>query len=296
MGKLKYIVFLIFVVIFAGSLSNVSADSGWDSDYSSGSSWSGSSGWDSSSYSTWDYDNSRNSNSSHSSSNSKASAICFLIILSALILSAVFSIIRTLLLSIPKSSDSVRNKAPVVTLEESTFIHDYDDTVKKYFSQYTEKSLIEHLFKNFVDIQIAWMDFDYDSLKRLCTDQLYQSYRMDLEQLKSKHRQNIMHDFSLNAANIMEIVEEDNAIIIKLYMHAAFYDYVVDTDSNKVVRGKVNYLIHNQYNLEFVVTKNLLEKCPNCGKQLNGKNECEYCHSHINDNYSDFVLSKKEKI
>ena len=119
---------------------------------------------------------------------------------------------------------------------------------------------------------------------------------MDLEQLKSNHRQNVMYDFSLIAGNIMEIVEENDIIIVKLFMHASFYDYVVDTDSNKIVRGYSQTFIHNQYNMDFIVTKRLLKNCPNCGKELNGKNECDYCHSHINDNYSDFVLSKKNNI
>lgn len=305
MVKLKYMFWGFFFISFLCSALTVSADSGWDSDYSSGSSWggssswdggsswSGSSSWDGGSYSNRDY----SSYGSHHSSNSADDALFMMVLLFILIFVPIFLIIKTLILSIPPvAEDHVKIKKAVVALEDSKFNHDYDDTVRKYFPDYTEKSLIEHLFQIFIDIQVAWMNFDYDTLKKLCTDELYQSYKMDLEQLQSKHRKNIMDNISLNAANIMGITEENGTVIIKLFLHAVFNDYVMDVDNNSVVRGNIHTVLHNQYNLEFIVTKNLLEKCPNCGKGLNGKNDCEYCHSHINNNYSNFVLSKKDKI
>ncbi len=296
MKKIKYILLVFFLVLSLGSFFIVNADSGWDSDYSSGSSWGSSSSWGGSSSSDWDFSSGSSYSGSHGTSDAKIDGITTLILLLVLLLIPVFSIIRMLLLSIPMPAGNIKIKEAITTLEDSPFTHDYDEVVKKYFPEYTEKSLLEHLFKMFIEIQVAWINFDYDALKGLCTDQLFQSYKMDLEELRSKHRQNIMSNFSLAAANIMEIIEENNTIIIKLFMHTIFNDYVIDTDTNEVVRGKVNNSVHNQYNLEFVVTNRFLEKCPNCGNNLNGKSVCEYCHTHINDNYSKFVLSKKDKI
>lgn len=290
MAKLRHVIFAIFLVIIMGSLLSVSADAGWDSNYNSGSNWNSSPGWNESS--GWSSSSDNNYNHENSSGDLRSSIIYAVVILVILLLAPVLSMINSLLFSMTKSTD----KGPVVALEDSSFVHDYDDVVKKYFPEYTEKGLIEHLFKLFINIQTAWMNFDYDTLKDLCTDCLYQSYKMDLDNLKSKHRQNVMYNFCLNAANIREIVEENNIIIIKLFMHVALNDYVIDTNNNQVVRGKANTIIHNQYNMEFVVTKNLMEKCPNCGQALNNKSECEYCHTHISDNYSDFVLSKKDII
>jgi len=41
------------------------------------------------------------------------------------------------------------------------------------------------------------MNLDYEALSKLCTNELYNFYKADLEVLKLKNGQNIMSDFNL---------------------------------------------------------------------------------------------------
>ena len=50
----------------------------------------------------------------------------------------------------------------------------------------TRKSdnIIERAFENFIAIQYAWSEFKYKKLRELCTDELYNSYKSQIETLK----------------------------------------------------------------------------------------------------------------
>ena len=189
MKKIKYIFLIFFLVLSLGSFLIVNADSGWDSDYSSGSSWGSSSSWGGSSSSDWDFSGGSSYSGSHGTSDAKIDGITTLILLLVLLLIPVFSIIRMLLLSIPMPAGNIKIKEAITTLEDSPFTHDYDEVVKKYFPEYTEKSLLEHLFKMFIEIQVAWMNFDYDKIKELVNDEMYNMYLMQLDTLKVKNKE-----------------------------------------------------------------------------------------------------------
>ena len=182
-------------------------------------------------------------------------------------------------------------------LDNSPYIGDSDSEIQKYFPDLNERNLIEKLVNIFIDVQEAWMLFDDESLKKLCSDELYNSYKSDLAVLKMKNEQNIMNDFKLEACNIKGIREENGLVIIDLFLHLTFRDYVVNGEG-KVVKGDYNKRVHNQYNLEFIISKNAgVNICPSCGAKLEpGVDKCNYCNTIINKDYINIVLNKKEEL
>ena len=182
-------------------------------------------------------------------------------------------------------------------LDNSPYIGDSDQEIQKYFPDMNERSLIEKLVNIFIDVQEAWMLFDDDSLKKYCSDVLYNSYKSDLDVLKMKNEQNIMNDFKLEACNIKSIREEKGLVVIDLYLHLTFRDYVVDGEGN-VIKGDYNKRVHNQYNLEYIISKNASDNiCPSCGAKLEaGVDKCNYCNTLINKDYINIVLNRKEEL
>lgn len=176
-------------------------------------------------------------------------------------------------------------------------IGDSDKEIKKYLPNMTEKSLIDVLYNKFVEIEKAYMNFDYATLEKDCTDELYESYKLDLDNLKSKGNQNIVDGFECVEYNINSISEENGMIIIKMYLHIKLYKYTLFKESKEVIDGDYQKKIHKRYQLSFV-TKHLNEEtiCPSCGSNLKkGQSECDYCHTFINNNYTDYVLSSKKE-
>ena len=112
-----------------------------------------------------------------------------------------------------------------------------------------------------------------------------------------KNEQNIMNDFKLEACNIKGIREENGLVVIDLFLHLTFRDYVVD-GNGKVIKGDYNKRVHNQYNLGYIISKNASENvCPSCGAKLEpGVDKCNYCNTIINKDYINIVLNKKEEL
>lgn len=293
MKKRIYKLFVVGIVLLFSlfTLTAVRADSGWDTDYDSGGS---SSDWSSSSSSDWSSSSSSSSSRrSSSSSNSHFSDFDFLIffLLPALFFFYIY----------PKCMFLKEKKSPSKLSTKSNMFTDVSqETIEELLPGYTLESLKNELYNKFVDIQMAWMNFDYESLRKLCTDELYNSYLSQLEVLKAKNGQNIMESFDNVATKITSIQEENGILSIQVFMAVSFYDYVIDVKSNAVTRGYKSRKILNNYRMTFVVSQTSapIDKCPSCGAPIEdgSSTTCAYCGSTIVKTSSTFVLSKKTNI
>ena len=275
--KFKSLMCILLCIFAVVTTLNVKADSGWDSSYDSGgSSWSSSSSsWSSSS----DY-------SSSYSGEADAGDIIFIVL--AIFIFAIFIIVYG---SKATSTTTSNYRYNDISLED----------LQKYLPDKTLEQVKKDVFARFVNIQDAWMNFDYDALREYCTDELYNTYVSQLETLKLKNGQNIMSDYQNLDMKITDITSENNVISLTVYAKIRFYDYVINTKNNKVIRGSKDRLITNNYLMTFVVKKSdakSIKNCPSCGAPFehNASGICEYCGSTIIKEADELVLSKKTNI
>ena len=163
-----------------------------------------------------------------------------------------------------------------------------------------EKQLEIQAFNIYKELQFAWMNFDEESIRKLTTDEMYNMYLMQLDTLKVKNQKNIMYDIKYLGSNIINRYEDNGQETIVINMQVSCYDFVIDTNTKKVVRGigsKVNYY---NYELTFVKTSESkeLDICPQCGAPVKGNNSgvCEYCKSTLISNDYSLVMSKKKML
>jgi len=285
----KYLLILIglFCLFFA---IDTRADSGWDSDYDSGGSWdsgySGGGSWDSGS----DYDSGSWDSSSSSGGGGDFSLVFFLLFATPFVILVIVS--------------SGKNKSVYVSNNyvNSNYSYDYgySDIGDYIFDQYgiNKEELKKELFNVFIDIQNAWMNFDYDTLSRLCTNELFNTYKSQLNVLKVKSGKNIMHSFKLLDCKITQIKQVNNKLNFTVYMKVSFFDYVINTKTCKVTRGKKYNAIINNYIMTFIKGNTDIHKCPSCGANIKGNttDRCEYCRSIIVKDSSNYILSKKSNV
>ena len=276
--KKKFIVFLTVIGMLFSGVNWVKADSGWDSSYDSGGGWD-SGGWDSGG---WDSGGSWSSSSS-GGSYSDGDGFAFMIIFAVVVIIIIYFSINNRGGKGGSGSTSNFNKYSDIK----------DDRLKKIGMDADEfKKLAFELYKS---IQEEWMNFDYEGLRKHLTDELYNSYVMQLDALKVKGQQNIMKDFENIDVKITNITEESGIVNVTVYLHTAMYDYVVD-NNKKTVRGKDNHKIDIEYSITFVkASDESLKKCPNCGAPFEGVagGKCEYCGSTIVIGPKEYVMSKK---
>ena len=274
--KFKSLICILLCAFAILTTLNVKADSGWDSSYDSGgSSWSSSDSWSSSS----DY-------SSSYSGEADAGDIIFIVL-------AIFIFAIIIIAFGSKGAKT------------STSSYHYNDIsledLQKYLPGKTLEQVKKDVFARFVNIQDAWMNFDYDALREYCTDELYNTYVSQLETLKLKNGQNIMSDYQNLDMKITNITSENNVVSLTVYAEIRFHDYVINTKTNEVTRGSKDRLMTNHYLMTFVIKKGdakSIKNCPSCGAPFehNASGICEYCGSTIIKEADELVLSKKSNI
>ena len=275
--KLKNIL-IIFVIAFITLMPfyHPGADSGFDGSYSggssggfSGSSWSSSGG----SYYGGSY-----------SSGSSSPIVVFVPLTVMLILVAIAII----------NSKKQGNTMPRTFLNN---LKPYDiNKLKEILSNFTEEEFKQEAYDIYQKVQIAWMNFDYDNMRKSVTDEMYNMYKSQLTTLSVKKQTNIMKDFNLLGVNIRGMEIKDNIISLTVIMQVECYDYIVDKN-NKVVRGTDKRKVIYNYAMTF--NKGISEKpnkCPNCNAPLENVNssKCPYCDSVIISENYDWVLAKKQ--
>lgn len=263
---------LFLVGIFATTyrVSTVGADSGFDSSWDSGSSFS-------------------SSDSDSSGSSGDILFLIYLMIEHPIIALIVIAFIVVFVISANKQQKQIIEKALVSKLELLD--------VKNYPE---EKQLEIQAFNIYKELQFAWMNFDEEAIRRLTTDEMYNMYLMQLDTLKVKNQKNIMYDIKYIGSNIKDRYEDNGQETIVINMQVSCYDFVINTNTKKVVRGfgsKVNYY---NYELTFVKTTETkeLDICPQCGAPVKGNNSgvCQYCKSTLISNDYTLVMSKKKMI
>ena len=111
-----------------------------------------------------------------------------------------------------------------------------------------------------------------------------------------------MNYFDNEGVRITNIEEVNGEIILTVFLSVRFYDYVINTNNDSVIRGNKDFKILNNYIMTFIMSSNPeeteLTKCPNCGASIEHitSGECEYCYSTIVKKPSKFVLSKKTNV
>lgn len=285
-GKLKFVALFIIAVASIFTVFNynpkfITTDAGFDTDYDSGGSGGG---WSSGGGSDWGHD--RGSSSSGSSNNLVT------------ILAIIACIIYVILDNEIKKKRRAKKLAPRLELNHNKEIS--EDEFNNYLKDKETKTVADFLDKRYVDlvqIQEAWMDFDYDTLRSKTTDELYNQYSMQLDTLKIKGQKNIMKEFVYNDAMITKVTRENNNLTVTIELITNFYDYIVNAN-NTTIRGHKNDKVRMHYELTFVksVKKSKDDTCPSCGAKLEdvSSQQCPYCKSTITKDSSSWILSKKE--
>lgn len=170
--------------------------------------------------------------------------------------------------------------------------------LKKYIPTLKEDIFYQQTFEIYKQIQIAWMNFDLDTIRNLVSDEIYNMYSMQLETLKLKGQQNIMKNIKYINAYIDLINIENNTLTISEIMLIKCKDYIINSN-NKVIRGDKKQNLYYKYKLTFIknLNKNITQ-CPNCSANIDPQKDtnCPYCNAIIPNNTTNWIMIKKEMI
>lgn len=283
---IKKVLLVLIVSLSVGAVylyaspTNVVTDSGFDSSYDSGGS---------------SYSSGGNSHSSGSSRRTLEEWRKLTIDEKLLSLSPLFMfIIMCIWLYVRISHDSIitlsLNKKKAITAEEFA----------KYIKDETMEQFILNRFQDYLAVQYAWMEFNYDMLSNKTTNELYNQYQMQLETLKVNGQKNVMKDFIYTDGMITDISKVNNQTVVTVEIITRFYDYIINENSKVIIRGTDSKKISMHYQMKFIKDdkKKTPVYCPNCGAELKktSTNVCEFCRTKITKETEDWLLSEKKAI
>ena len=166
--------------------------------------------------------------------------------------------------------------------------------ILKIDPELTENNIVDKTFEIYKELQYAWSNFDYDKMRTLVSDELYNNYRMQLRTLNVKKQRNVMEDISFIRGAIKHYELTESSINISVELVVEQNDYIVDDIGNIVKGDKIKD--HNTY--ELLITRAISkhkENCPNCGAELSGEasQTCSHCGASLITLSKDFVIAKK---
>ena len=304
---------IVFIGIFLNvvNISPVGADSGFDSSYDSGGSdWDSGSSWDSDSGGGGDSDPAMilmfpyiiwgiagliiNSNNFDNKKKSKLKSVLFLIFY-------ILSMLGIIYLEWILIEDKI--EAISVFVFENIFISpivlgalssNKNKPKQKIIEGIDNEKIVNDSFENYKELQISWMNFDYDKIKELVSDEMYNMYMNQLETLKIKNQQNIMNDIEFIEGYITDYKKVNNRETFKIYLSVSCYDYIINTKNNMTVRGNKNRKLTLTYILTFERNVETTKYCPQCGADVENLTECKYCKSKIVNNNDKLKMTKKQ--
>ena len=168
----------------------------------------------------------------------------------------------------------------------------FNKQTKEYFNK-NVNAIMKEIENKFVKIQVAYMNFDYKELKKLCSNEIYNMYHEELEKMKLNKQQNIISDFDVSEMEIIDISYHNGIVEIKCKLSLSSYNYVINTENNKVVKGSKFKDVISVYELTFITSKKKnVKKCPKCGSTVNTKtSKCDSCESVVVQDLTKIVLS-----
>ena len=105
-------------------------------------------------------------------------------------------------------------------------------------------------FELYKDIQISWMNFDTNKLKKLVSSNIYEDYKTKLEKLKKDEEKNVMDNILFKSNKITDVMFDDNKQLIECELNVTCNDYIINKEE-KVVKGKKDKV--NNYNYRLVI-------------------------------------------
>lgn len=189
--------------------------------------------------------------------------------------------------------------------KELNYAHSIDTKLAKY-DEVTDEELSAHgiknrkvledtLFKKLNFIQIARTKYDYDTLKRLCTDKMYNLFANELQMVDEVDLEYHYEDYKLVEMQIYEISSTEKELKIKAAIKANCIFYRESPKGEILDGSKENrtILVHEVEYIKNIDLKDIDTNCPNCGAptKTTTRGKCSYCNTIIKEEFSGWQVS-----
>lgn len=150
------------------------------------------------------------------------------------------------------------------------------------------------------ELQAAWSAREWERVRPLETDSLFQMHRYWIDAYKAQRLRNVVDDFEVTRIEPVKITTDAFYEAITVRIFARGRDHTVNERGDVVAGSKSEPRRWSEY-WTFIRTRggatSPLTQCPNCGAQVDAGSTavCPYCGGKITAGSFDWVLSRIEQ-
>ena len=250
------------------------------------------------------YSSSGRSSSSSGSSEIDQKTAIILVIAFLVIFVSVFGLIIWCVKQPDKKSKKYKNVPPM-------FPYNATEQITEFIKQNDENFDTEQFLlwaKNiFITIQTAWAQRDWEKIRTIEKEELFEQHNTQLQEYIRLDRINIMENINVIDAYLHKLVIDENFENLTVSLRATMNDYIINEKNGKVLMGNKNEVFDTIYQMTFTRRKGIktnlingliVNVCPHCGATVESASAgvCQYCGSVVHSGEFNWVLSNLESV
>ena len=250
------------------------------------------------------YSSSGRSSSSSGSSEIDQKTAMILVIAFLVIFVSVFGLIIWCVKQPDKKSKKYKNIPPM-------FPYNATEQITEFIKQNDENFDTEQFLlwaKNiFITIQTAWAQRDWEKIRTIEKEELFEQHNTQLQEYIRLGRINIMENINVIDAYLHKLVIDENFENLTVSLRATMNDYIINEKNGKVLMGNKNEVFDTIYQMTFTRRKGIktnlingliVNVCPHCGATVESASAgvCQYCGSVVHSGEFNWVLSNLESV
>ncbi len=166
---------------------------------------------------------------------------------------------------------------------------------------FSEAALLDKIGNIYVSMQNSWENKEWEPMRAHMTDNLYNQFGRQLDELKARGYTNHMERICVINSFIKRYSQDQENDVLTVELTARLTDYTVDSQGNLVSGSRTaeKYLTYEwtlirDKNAKTLDTEGMQTvSCPNCGAPVDVARsaKCEYCDTVITVDAQEWVIS-----
>lgn len=192
--------------------------------------------------------------------------------------------------------------------QENEYMEVSNKYLKNIGKDYTKDQFASWAFQFYNQIILSVQHENYEYLRDVLADDLYNNYLISIKNAKDRNVKNIVEDMKPIFTKLVSLVIKDDLEIAKVWIKVSYLEYTMDitpsTEENpikdRIIMGSKDHKLEKEYMLTLVKGRTEKESvaCPNCGfvTHIVSQNTCSRCGTVVVNRRYHWVLIGKEEI
>lgn len=192
--------------------------------------------------------------------------------------------------------------------QENEYMEVSNKYLKNIGKDYTKDQFASWAFQFYNQIILSVQHENYEYLRDVLADDLYNNYLISIKNAKDRNVKNIVEDMKPIFTKLVSLVIKDDLEIAKVWVKVSYLEYTMNitpsteenTIKDRIIMGSKDHKLEKEYMLTLVKGRTEKESvaCPNCGfvTHIVSQNTCSRCGAVVVNRRYHWVLIGKEEI